>query len=79
MLSYDRLSKKPSLFKSYTGLSVQQFDSLFQIIESRYAKYEIKRLSEKIEKEKEQLELAGTLSSLSRIESSWYWCTIVCT
>ncbi len=32
------------LFKSYTGLSVQQFDDIFQIIESRYDNYEIKRL-----------------------------------
>ena len=44
MLSYDRLSKKPILFKSFTGLSVKQFDDIFAIIESRYDKYEIKRL-----------------------------------
>lgn len=45
LLSYDRLSKKPLLFKSFTGLSVKQFDDIFQIIESRHDKYEIKRLS----------------------------------
>jgi hypothetical protein len=33
------------LFKSYTGLSVEQFDDIFKEIESRYDKYEIKRLS----------------------------------
>ncbi|MDR4492333.1 MAG: hypothetical protein R2685_15775 [Candidatus Nitrosocosmicus sp.] len=44
MLSYEKLSRKPSLFKSYTGLSVQQFDDIFKEIESRYDKYEIKRL-----------------------------------
>lgn len=45
MLSYDRLSKKSLLFKSFTGLSVQQFDDIYKIIESRYAKHETKRLS----------------------------------
>ena len=47
MLTYDRLSRKPLLFKSFTGLSVQQFDVIFKEIESRYEKYEIKRLSSK--------------------------------
>lgn len=45
LLSYDRLSRKPLLFKSFTGLSVQQFDDVFKIIESKYPKHEIKRLS----------------------------------
>lgn len=45
MLSYDRLSRKPLLFKSLTGLSVKQFDNIFKEIESRYDKYEINRLS----------------------------------
>ncbi|MDN5867584.1 MAG: transposase [Candidatus Nitrosocosmicus sp.] len=36
---------KPLLFKSFTGLSVQQFDDFFKIIESKYPKHEIKRLS----------------------------------
>ena len=38
------------LFKSFTGLSVNQFDVIFQIIESRYDKYEIKRLSSRKER-----------------------------
>jgi uncharacterized membrane protein (DUF106 family) len=50
LLSYDRLSRKPLLFKSFTGLSVQQFDDIFKEIESRYDKYEIKRLSSKKER-----------------------------
>jgi hypothetical protein len=33
------------LFKSYTGLSVEQFDDIFKEIESKYPKHEIKRLS----------------------------------
>ena len=45
MLSYERLSRKPLLFKSFTGLSVHQFDDVYhQQIEKKYAKYEIKRL-----------------------------------
>ena len=46
MLSYDRLSKKPLLFKSFTGLTVQEFDNIFQKeITKRYCKHEIQRLS----------------------------------
>ena len=32
-------------FKSFTGLSLQQFDDIYKIIESKYTKHEIKRLS----------------------------------
>jgi hypothetical protein len=45
LLSYNKLSKKPSLFKSFTGLSIQQFDGVYKEIKSKYKKYEIKRLS----------------------------------
>ncbi len=41
------MSKKPLLFKSFTGISVQQFDDIYKEIESKYEKYEIKRLSYK--------------------------------
>lgn len=47
MLSYEKLSRKPLQFKSFTGLSVKQFDDVFKEIESKYPKYEIKRLSTK--------------------------------
>jgi len=53
LLSYDRLSRKPRLFKSFTGLSVQQFDDIFKIIEPKYPKHEIKRLSYKRNRERE--------------------------
>ena len=33
------------MFKSFTGLSVKQFDDIFKEIDSKYPKYEIKRLS----------------------------------
>lgn len=59
MLSYERLSRKPRLFKSFTGLSVQQFDDVFKVIESKYAKYEIKRLSSTRRNKRERAVGAG--------------------
>ena len=47
MFSYLRLSRKPLLFKSFTGLTVSEFDTLCKDIGGRYRKYEIKRLSAK--------------------------------
>jgi hypothetical protein len=48
LLSYDRLSRKPSLFKSFTGLTIQQFDDIYdKEIIKRYDKYEIQRLSKR--------------------------------
>jgi hypothetical protein len=47
LLSYDRLSKKPLLFKSFTaGLSVQEFDDIHnKKIAKKYDKHKIQRLS----------------------------------
>jgi hypothetical protein len=47
LFSYRRLSRKPLLFKSFTGLTVAEFDSLCKDIDGMYKKYEIKRLSAK--------------------------------
>src|SRR4051794_11138641 len=48
LLSYDRLSRKPILFKSFTGLSVQEFDDIYNNeITKRYHDYELKRLSKR--------------------------------
>ncbi|MER5176167.1 MAG: transposase family protein [Candidatus Nitrosocosmicus sp.] len=48
MLSYDRLSKKPLLFKSFTGLTVKEFDDIYdKEIIKRYEEYEIKRLTKR--------------------------------
>ena len=53
MLTYDRLSKKPLLFKSFTGLTVQEFDNIYdKEITKRYDKYELKRLSERKDRER---------------------------
>ena len=40
------------LFKSFTGLSVKQFDNVFKLIESKYSSHEIKRLSYKRNRER---------------------------
>ncbi|MGN6623345.1 MAG: transposase family protein [Candidatus Nitrosocosmicus sp.] len=53
MLSYSKLSKKPLLFISFTGLTVQQFDNIFQKeITKRYAKHELERLSKRKNRER---------------------------
>jgi DDE superfamily endonuclease/Helix-turn-helix of DDE superfamily endonuclease len=47
LLNYHRLSKKPLLFRSFTGLELSQFDSICKEVESKYPEYEIKRLSKR--------------------------------
>ena len=44
-MSYARLSRRPLLFKSFTGLAVSEFDVIAKEIESKYVEYERKRLS----------------------------------
>jgi hypothetical protein len=54
LLSYDNLSRKPLLFKSFTGLSVQQFDDIYEKeIAKRYHDYELKRLSKRKNRERD--------------------------
>jgi hypothetical protein len=53
LLSYDRLSKKPLLFKSFTGLTVHEFDDIYDgEITKRYNKHENKRLSKRKDRER---------------------------
>ncbi len=47
MLNYGKLSRKPLLFRSFTGLELSEFDSICKQVESKYPKYEIKRLSKR--------------------------------
>jgi hypothetical protein len=43
-----RLSKKPLLFRSFTGLDVKEFDNIYdREITKRYHKHEIQRLSKR--------------------------------
>ena len=54
MFSYERLSRKPRLFKSFIGLTVQEFDNIFNTeITKRYYKYEIQRLSKRKNRERD--------------------------
>ncbi len=54
LLSYDRLSEKQLLFASFTGLTVQQFDDIYEKkITKRYTKHEIQRLSKRKNRERE--------------------------
>lgn len=46
-MSYTRLSKKPRLFRSFTGLEIFEFDTICREIELRYQEYEKKHLSKK--------------------------------
>ncbi|HEY6536753.1 MAG TPA: transposase family protein [Candidatus Nitrosocosmicus sp.] len=47
MLSYDMLAKKQLLFKSFTGLTVQEFEEIYKEITKRYVKHKIHRLSKR--------------------------------
>ena len=48
MLSYDRLSRKPLLFRSFTGLTVRVFDDIYDNqISKRHRRHEIRRLSKR--------------------------------
>jgi DDE superfamily endonuclease/Helix-turn-helix of DDE superfamily endonuclease len=54
LLSYDKLSKKPLLFKSFTGLTVQEFDDIYnKEITKRYHKYELQRLSKRKDRKRD--------------------------
>jgi hypothetical protein len=46
-MSYTRLSRRPLLFKSFTGLEIAEFDIISKEIESKYCEHEIKRLSKR--------------------------------
>ena len=45
MLNYGRLSKKPAIFRNFTGLEVAEFYSLTSKIQEKYDAYEQKRLA----------------------------------
>jgi hypothetical protein len=60
LLSYERLSKKPLLFKSFTGLAIPEFDDIFdKEITKRYAKHEIQRLSKRKNNRERDVGAAG--------------------
>ena len=53
LLSYNRLSKKPLLFKLFTGLTIKEFDEIYDKITKRYVKHEVQRLSKRKYRERD--------------------------
>ncbi|HXX98487.1 MAG TPA: hypothetical protein VEL11_15380 [Candidatus Bathyarchaeia archaeon] len=49
-MSYAPLSRRPLLFKSFTGLEITEFDIISKEIESKYYEHEIKRLSNRTQR-----------------------------
>lgn len=47
MLNYIKLSKKSKTFRTFTGITTEEFDGLYTKIENKYPKYEAKRLYRK--------------------------------
>ena len=47
MLSYTKLSRNPSIFRSFTGLEVDEFDSLHSKVDEVHPSFEERRLSRK--------------------------------
>jgi len=52
MLNHDTLSRKPLIFKSFTGLEVQELDALYSKIQEPHTAYEEKRLHREDRKRK---------------------------
>lgn len=52
LLNYKLLSKRPSLFRSLTGLETPEFDSFYTKMQAKYDGYETKRLSRENRKRK---------------------------
>jgi hypothetical protein len=52
LLKYKWFSKKPSLFRSLTGLKVTEFDSFYTQANTKYKDYEAKRLAQANRKHK---------------------------
>ena len=51
MINYGVLSKKPAIFKNFTGLEVAEFDALTSKIKEQYKAMNRNGLQEKTEKE----------------------------
>jgi hypothetical protein len=47
MLTYEKLSKKPGMFHTFTGLTTKEFDKIYAQLQQRYPHYEQKRLTRK--------------------------------
>ena len=52
MLNYDQITKKPTLFKSITGLEIKEFDTIYHKINTNYKEHEKQRLKKENRKHK---------------------------
>ena len=59
MISYARLFKRPLLFRSFTGLTVSEFDSIYIGIESKYNEHERRRRISNRKKRQRDVGIAG--------------------
>ena len=50
MLGYAKLCRYPSIFRSFTGLDLSEFDSVYAEVEKVYSSFEEKRLSRRARK-----------------------------
>ena len=44
MLNYNKLSKKPKTFRTFTGLTAEEFNDPYAKVENKYPEHENKRL-----------------------------------
>jgi len=63
MLNYEKLSGKASIFKTFTGLEVSEFDALYSKLEAVNPAFEEKRLLEPAEKTKPAQATPSNLTS----------------
>ncbi len=47
MLRYSRISGRPAIFRTFTGLAVDEFDKLFSFVKREYPKYEAERIGKR--------------------------------
>ena len=47
MLTYEKLSRRPGMFHTFTGLAPEEFDKIYAQLEQQYPRYEQKRLTQK--------------------------------
>jgi hypothetical protein len=74
-MSYARLSRKPLLFRSFTGLEIAEFDIIYKEIESKYYEHERKRLSNR--KRKRDVGAAGRPFKL-KVKERFFFMLLVC-
>ena len=73
MLNYDVLSRKPLIFKSFTGLEVQEFDALYSKTQESHDSYEEKRLHREDRKRRSRFAFLKSFRRLSQDRDRSLW------